>query len=118
VGSRPYFIEDVINHNQPPEGQPGLWCGWTVSNDGTRIEWDGGEKFYYATDWMQYLIDHFLKPGAIGKGAPELEGFTFDHTVNGAIEARGEERGDIWQLVVEDNRVTRRAGYINYAPVD
>jgi len=28
------------------ECQPGLWCQWIPSDDGTAIEWDGGEKFY------------------------------------------------------------------------
>ena len=29
----------VIDYNNPPEGQPGLWCNWTASDDGAAIEW-------------------------------------------------------------------------------
>src|SRR5574337_684850 len=36
----------VIDGNRPPSTQPGLWCQWRPTDDGTAIEWDGGEKFY------------------------------------------------------------------------
>ena len=42
--------------------QPGLWCGWRPNEDGTVIEHDGGEKFYDYTEWIQYLVHHFLEP--------------------------------------------------------
>jgi hypothetical protein len=38
---------NVIDGNTPPKTQPGLWCQWRPDGDGTLIEWDGGEKFYY-----------------------------------------------------------------------
>ncbi|MFD7980263.1 hypothetical protein [Streptomyces sp. NPDC059071] len=98
--------DDIISHNEPPKGQPGLWCSWGPTDDGTGIEWNGAEKFYNPVEWMQYLIDHFLKPGAHAHGHPGFEAFTFDHTVNGAIDADGEEPGDVWRLVVTDNTVT------------
>jgi hypothetical protein len=125
----PYFIdpedenrgiwdvaEDVIDHNEPPRGQPGLWCGWTVSNDGKYVLWDGGEKFYYSAKWMKYLIDHFLMHRALGMGASELEGFTFNHTLNGTIEAQGEEASDRWLLIVEDNVVKVVPATFSYNP--
>jgi hypothetical protein len=40
---------DVTDYSHPPAGQPGLWCQWVPTDDGTGIEWDGGEKFYDAT---------------------------------------------------------------------
>jgi hypothetical protein len=55
---------------------------------------------------MRYLIDHFLKPGATAQGHPGFEHFTFDHVLNGVIDAAGEEEGDEWQLIVQDNTVT------------
>jgi hypothetical protein len=55
-----------------------------------------------ATKWMQYLIDHFLKPGCVAKTElPFLQG---NHVVSGQIEAQGENRDDHWTLVVEDNK--------------
>lgn len=117
----PYFVggagfygqgpdEDIIDQNEPPTGQPGLWCRWRPSDDGTEIAWDLGEKFYYADEWMRYLIDHFLRPGAFAAGSDVDERFahfTFDHVVNGVIEAQGEHSDDVWRLVVRGNQVAK-----------
>jgi hypothetical protein len=110
---------DITEYNTAPDGQPGLWCSWAPTEDRAGIEWNGVEKFYYADQWMAYLIDTFLKPGAElqleltdpieGRYyAPEFEHFTFDHIVNGQIDAEGEAAGDRWTLVVTDNMVERR----------
>lgn len=109
----PYYVDrggdfgqshdaDVIAYNDPPEGQPGLWCQWTPTDDGMAIEWDGGEKFYDSPEWMQYLIDHFIGHAPIA--GPQLP-FLKTHTLNGRIEAEGEEAGDRWLLIVENNVV-------------
>jgi hypothetical protein len=85
----------ILDSNGPPEGQPGLWCQWVVTEypDGdTVIEHDGGEKFYDYTVWMAYLIEHFLEP--------------WGYTVDGEIEWRGEDSHDSGTLVVEANQVS------------
>ncbi len=116
----PYFVEgtgcggqgydsDIIEYNEPDPSQPSLWCQWRPADDGGAIEWDGGEKFYNSAEWMVYLIDHFLRPGAHANGSPvdpRLRSFTFDHTVNGVIHAQGDEPDDTWRLEVHDNVVT------------
>lgn len=72
----PYFVDgsgpfgqgrddDIRNFNEPPAGQPGLWCQWEPTEDGTAIEWNGEEKYYKSAEWMTYLIDTFLKAGAV-----------------------------------------------------
>ncbi|MFD6656844.1 hypothetical protein ACFWEB_17090 [Streptomyces parvus] len=94
-------------YNTPPEGQPGLWCNWEPTRDGTALKWNGVEKFYDADAWMAYLIDHFLQPGGKAQGQPGFEGFTFDHVVNGEITAQGEDPDDTWTLHVTSNAVTR-----------
>lgn len=111
----PYFVDgtglrgqgadaDIINHNLPPTGQPGLWCKWVPTEDGTGIEWSGDEKFYDSAEWMEYLIEHFLKPNAVAKLAlPFLQA---NHTCNGVIKAQGEDMDDRWKLIVKDNVVT------------
>jgi hypothetical protein len=114
----PYYVDrggfmgqdhdlDVLDYNRPPPGQPGLWCKWRPTEDGTKIVWDGGEKFYDSPEWMKYIIAHFLAPGAIAKS--ELPFLQANHTVSGTIEAQGEESDDRWDLVVQDNRVFTRA---------
>jgi hypothetical protein len=103
---------DVLDYNRPPPGQPGLWCHWVPTEDGREIEWDGGEKFYDAAAWMQYIINHFLKPGCFAKCAlPFLQA---NHVVNGNIEAHGEDHDDQWLLRVINNKVTTHAGRTVY----
>lgn len=106
---------DVRNYNSPDPSQPGLWCQWVPSDDGTSIEWDGNEKFYNAPEWMVYIIDTFLALppddetyAAMVTADLRLAEFTFDHSVSGIIEAQGEDSEDRWRLVrlvVEDNTV-------------
>ena len=114
-GKGPYFVDgsgwygqgldaDVTDYNNPPAGQPGLWCQWRPTDDGTAIEWDGGEKFYNSVEWMEYLIEHFLKPGAVA--ANELSFLQANHVLNGTIKAQGEDMDDRWKLVVTDNVVS------------
>lgn len=52
----------IINGNSPASTQPGLWCQWVPSEDGSTLEWDGGEKFYNYIEWLKYLVDNFLTP--------------------------------------------------------
>lgn len=119
---------DVRDHNHPDSDQPGLWCKWEPADDGTAIAWNGAEKFYDAEKWMAYLILAFLKPDAWLASelkapredryyAPEFEHFTFDHVLNGVIDAQGEEEDDIWQLAVTDNIVTVRADGEEEGPI-
>jgi hypothetical protein len=99
VGSEENFGQnntpDVLNHNEPPQGQPGLWCQWTVNDANDAIEWDCGEKFYSYVEWLQYLIEHFLKP--------------WGYTVNGTALWSGEESDDQGAIEVVNNRVGTRA---------
>lgn len=126
----PYFVkatgfmgqgpdEDVQEYNGPDITQPGLWCQWVPTEDGSALEWDGGEKFYSSVEWMKYLINAFLSSEAklktdLEEGAFEAQAwpvderfkdFTFDHVVNGEIDAQGEDLDDRWKLTVEDNEV-------------
>ncbi|MQS15962.1 hypothetical protein F7Q99_27840 [Streptomyces kaniharaensis] len=48
----------------------------------------------------------WTRGGGAAQGRPGFEYFTFDHTVNGVIDADGEELRDIWQLLVRDNDVS------------
>ena len=109
----PYYVDrggfrgqehdaDVIDYNKSPEGQPSLWCQWVSTADGTGIEWDGGEKFYDAPEWMKYLIEHFIGDAPLAKAQRP---FLNSHRLNGGIEAQGEESDDRWKLIVKDNEV-------------
>jgi hypothetical protein len=90
----------VVEYNRAPGerdgGQPGLWNQWNPSEDGTKIQWDGSEKFYNYTEWLEYLINTFLAP--------------WGYKVNGQVEWRGEDNSDIGVLEVIDNVVTAHSG--------
>lgn len=86
----------VIAHNKPPAGQPGLWCQWVPTDDGTGIAWDGGEKFYAYVEWITYIVAKFLKP--------------WGYVLNGEVLWQGEDSGDFGKIVVTDNEVAVKQG--------
>jgi uncharacterized protein (TIGR02996 family) len=95
VGGRGFHGQDddesILDHNSPPGDQPGLWCQWRPSEDGTAIVWDGGEKFYDYVEWLEYLILHFLNPWA--------------YVLNGKVRWQGEVNEDRGVITVINNRV-------------
>jgi len=99
-----FYVQDdhegVVNPNEPPSTQPGLWCQWApfeYEEDGVLtagLEWDGGEKFYDYVEWLQYLLDKVLIP----KG----------YELSGEVRYRGEDPNDIGVISVEDNKITMK----------
>lgn len=87
--------DSVVNHNSPPNSQPGLWCQWRPNDDGTAIVWDEGEKFYEYTEWLWYLIETFLKP--------------WDYKLNGTVRWQGEDSNDRGAIVVKNNNISTKA---------
>ena len=86
--------DNVIDRNSPPSTQPGLWCQWKpFFDDGNfGLEWDGGEKFYYYVEWLQYIIDNFLMSRGI--------------MLTGAISWSGEDPTDNGIINVDTNHIT------------
>lgn len=37
----------ILDYNTPPSTQPSLWVQWVPNDDGTAIQWQGSEKFYW-----------------------------------------------------------------------
>jgi hypothetical protein len=79
----------VKDHNEPPADQPGLWCQWVPSDDGTTIAWDDGEKFYNYVAWLEYIVEHFLEP--------------WGRKLNGEVHYTGEDSEDRGTIYVQDN---------------
>ena len=111
---------DIDDRNQPGPDQPGLWCDWMPSPDGEHIVWNGSTRARRSEYWMVYLIQTFLQPGA--RLAAELDSpvpgrhyaaefahFTFDHVLNGQVDAQGEIEDDKWRIQIVDNVVTVRS---------
>jgi len=92
--------KNVINYNRPPSTQPGLWCQWIPTDDGSELVWNGGEKFYNYVEWLDYLIDKILAPRG--------------YTLNGECQWFGENRDDVGTIIVKNNVVTTKVGKLVY----
>lgn len=84
--------DNSINDFNSTGSIPGLWCNWKITEEGTNLEWNGGEKFYNYTEWLQFLITHFFT--------------VWDVTLNGEIQWRGEEWDDNGTITVIKNLVS------------
>jgi hypothetical protein len=95
VGGTGDFGQDedasVVDYNAPPQSQPSLWCQWEPSEDGTRIEWNGVEKFDRYVEWLRYIIKHFLIP--------------WDCVLNGEVQWEGEDPDDVGVIRISDNAI-------------
>lgn len=83
--------KNVLDPNSPPEGQPGLYCQWTPNADGTALEWDENEKFYHYVEWLEYLVEHFLKP--------------WGYELSGSVHWYGEDPGDSGVIYAKGHRI-------------
>lgn len=92
--------ETVIDHNTPPSTQPGLWCQWVPGEDGSTIVWDGGEKFYDYVEWLQYIVDNFLK--------------RWGYQLDGEVDWQGEDGDDFGKIVAKGNAIRTRQGRRTY----
>jgi hypothetical protein len=102
--------EAAARANRIADGQPGYWCQWVPCPTGCCLGWDGHEKFYGGALWLQYLIDHFLRPGAHARrsGDGQFRRFTFDHDTNGVVVGEQGDNRELFSLTVRHGKVTRR----------
>jgi len=96
------YSEDktIINVNQSPAPQPGLWCQWMMDEDKQTIDWDGGEKFYEYEEWLTYLIERILKPRG--------------YKLSGSVYWSGEEDEDTGEIIIKDNVMTVKSALVFY----
>lgn len=83
--------DSILDYNYAPKTQPGLWCQWEITEDGTELVWDEGERFYHYIEWLQYMINNFFN----------LAGYI----LNGEVTWNGEDDDDLGVIIVEDNNV-------------
>lgn len=74
--------KSIVNYNETPSSQPGLWCSWDIIKETLPIKksitseeqilttnyylkWDGSEKFYQYIEWLDYLIGKVFHPYGI-----------------------------------------------------
>jgi len=98
----------VERYNSVAPGQPQLWCQWIPSWSGHCLTFDGHEKFYRPVEWLDYLIEHFLKRGAHASKHPGhlFAGFTFDHVLNGTIAGSRRDTHELFLIDVVSNHVS------------
>ena len=96
-------------YNRLAEGQPGYWCQWVPCPRGCCLGWNGHEKFYAGDAWLEYLIDHFLRPGALARTASSgwFSDFTFDHDLNGVVVGEQGDNRELFSLTVVHGDVSR-----------
>lgn len=100
---------EIARYNRINDGQPGYWCQWVPCPHGCCLGWNGREKFYAGPAWLQYLIDHFLKRGAVAQhsGNEQFADFTFDHRMNGLIVGEQQDLHELFLLRIEDDVVSQ-----------
>lgn len=86
----------IIDYNDCASTQHGLWCKWTVTDNGKHLQWSGAEKFYAYEDWLKYIAENFLKP--------------WGKTLNGDVKWRGEDNTDRGVLIAQNNNITSLSG--------
>jgi len=84
----------IVNNNEPPSTQPGLWLQWQIQEDHETIIWDRQEKFYNYIEWIIYIIDKILKPRG--------------YVLEGRVDWRGEEWDDNGTITIKDNKISTR----------
>ncbi len=92
------FIEKINSFSSQRHDEkkcPGIWCQWTINSNG-KLSWDGGEKFYHYTEWLQYLIDEYFAPQG--------------YELNGKVNYRGERLEDIGVIYIRENSIKQIYG--------
>jgi len=88
---------DVIDENEPPATQPGLWCQWRPTEDRQHLKWSRMEKFYDYIEWLEYIISKITAP----------RGYILD----GKVTWQGEDEQDKGFLIVINNEVSTKHYY-------
>lgn len=106
AGHRPWDDEGKLRETCGSR-EPGSNCQWELCDRGHCLQWNGREKFYRSDQWMRYLIDTFLRPGAHASRCDDLafDGFTFDHTCSGIVAASRRDTLRLTLIRVEANVV-------------
>lgn len=123
----PYYVEEPRPDRGPeavplyfdtlPTGEPSTQCHWEPTEDGTGIRFNGSEKFEAPTEWMEYLIEVFLKPAATVQTSMPEPGWDWPdelnhfqgHVLNGVLLATGDDHADVWRLVITNNTVSSKS---------
>lgn len=81
---------------------------WRFGLEGDVLSWRRGEKSNDAIQTIEYLVTHYLGPGALARccGRPEFDDFTFDHRLDGIIAGERHDTGELFLVRVDDSQIT------------
>ena len=103
----------ILDENKESKSQHGLWSHWTIGfyragmflkEESYILEWDGGEKFYAYTEWLDYLNENIFKPNNI--------------VMDGEIQWRGEDNEDMGKIISKDGVIKVYKAEINWKERD
>ena len=86
-------------------------CDWQPCVDGCCLLWAHDRETAGPGVDPQYLIDHFLRPGAhaAASGRDDFRLFTFDHQISGIVAAEDSETRRLYLLVADGHVVEEHA---------
>lgn len=96
------FLHEFSEDRHDEKGFPGIWCNWEPNDDGTLLTWNEQEKFYMYVDWLQHLVDNYLKP--------------WGYQITGEVFWYGDESDDRGVIYAKDNMIEAVAATISYDP--
>lgn len=87
-------------------GRYSIGRDWCPTMEGCHLTWVRSERSNDADRQIEYLIEHFLAPGARAgeTGRPEFAEFTFDHVLSGYLAGERSD-GRLALIRVDDNEV-------------
>jgi hypothetical protein len=105
---------DLVRYATSADGQPSLVCPWVPAQHGRAIvpvdTGGNGATPHEVVEWLRYLHDHFLGPGAAAvqdsTAAGIFAGFGFDHVLDGAAAVCGESQGTLTVIRIRSSRLT------------
>jgi hypothetical protein len=91
-GDRPYRV--IERRDDVPDAA----CAWVPScHGGCLVIRDDSGEHRRATQWLQWIYDHFLRSGALeaDSGRDDFAEFSFDHRLDAAVAAHRSETGGL-----------------------
>lgn len=97
VKLKTFFGENPDDHPEwkKREGDRYGYLQYELTDNMKGLEWDGNEKFYYAVEALNLIIDNMKAE------FPDFE-------LEGELQAQGEDMDDRWVLAIVDGQAVRR----------
>ncbi len=85
---------DVVDYNEPPGGQPHLWCCWRPTADGGGLHVEDHGYHYGYVPWLKLLEAQFLRP--------------WGYALSGEVGYQGDHERDHGVIVATSAGIQRR----------